>query len=109
MPYLDDVRSELFFLPAERETFFGAVTGIGERGEKSVETYNLNRSELVEQRRRAQERIVRDLEYFLVKDRTRLKEIWKQMHDGKSEYSSAVLSQAKQWWKDLSGCIPSAS
>jgi len=107
-PYYDDPHAHLYFPPAKDGTFFGTVTGISKKGKMSVKIYNLQRVPLQERRRKAQEDIIKDLQYYLLKDRKRYINLWRDMHNGVLEFSAAVLSQARSWWKELNACTESA-
>ncbi len=95
-PYDHDPAQHLYFPPS-----VGTVAGVTDKGEESVEIYNLKRDKLTEKRREEQENVVKDLEYYIIKDRARLRSIWHDMRCGIRQYSAAALAQASAWWEEL--------
>jgi hypothetical protein len=98
MPYLDNPREELIFLPGKDGFYSGVVKGKSERGKKSVKIYNLNREPLLGMRRDAQEMSefkILALQDGIFKDKREHYE--REVKDGKVQFSSAVLSQLEYW------------
>ncbi len=92
-PYNHNPAEHLKFIPGKDGTHYGTVEGITEIGKKSVEVYNLNRLKLVEERRREQEHVSRDVGYYAFSNRAKFREIITQIHTGVRQYSLAALQQ----------------
>jgi len=99
-PY-DHVPDEhLFFTPGKDDTYFGTVEGRTEEGITSVKCYNLKRAMLTEKRREEQESVENELLRAMTKgDSAKFTHIWKEMQEGRREFSAAALSHARSWWK----------
>ncbi len=101
-PYSCKPGNHLKFVTAhDGEFVIGMVKGVDDIGESSEKIYNLNRAELVRKRRQEQEKIIRDLGYYIINDREKFRQIWKDMRSGRCQYSAAVLQQAEDWLRQL--------
>jgi uncharacterized protein (TIGR02646 family) len=94
-PYKHNPNEHLKFIPGRDGLYLGIANGITDIGKTSVEIYNLNRAELVEERRREQENAARDIGYYAFSNRAKFKEIVKEIRSGIRQYSAATLLQLK--------------
>lgn len=97
----DDLREHLLFVSRKNGTFLGIMKGITKKGDDSVKYYHLDRKALDKKRKAEQEQVVKDLEYFIVKDRNKLTCILDEIKKGSREFSAAALAQAISWKEQL--------
>lgn len=104
-PYKDDPKEHLFFTTCKNGTFLGTVKGITKKRDDSVKYYHLDRKPLDKKRKAEQEQVVKDLEYFIVKDRNKLTCILDEIKKGPREFSAAALAQAITWKEQLNNAL----
>ncbi len=92
-PYVHNPAEHLKFIPGKDDTYYGTVEGTTEIGDKSVEVYDLNRFRLVEERRKEQEFVARDVGCYFANNPAKFKEIVKEIRTGVRQYSLAALQQ----------------
>lgn len=100
-PYEEAPQRNFKYLTVEtdaEEAYLGLVEGETSEGRSSVVIYHLNRFELVEERRLAQERIVQQVLYCANNPAT-FQRLFDRLRRGTEEYSLAVLTQA-YWYLD---------
>jgi len=103
-PLNDNPEEHLDFTPGQfmlgRDTYFGTVNGTTDIGKKSVEIYNLNRRNLVEERRTEEECVVNALKLAIVNgDRDKFSSILSDLRNGVRELSAAVVASVRIWWE----------
>lgn len=87
-PYHHYPLEHLKFIPP-CEIYFGTVEGTTEYGKESVRRYNLNRFELVEDRRAAQEQVVTQALFNFVNSPAKFAAIVRGIAEGEEEYSAS--------------------
>lgn len=99
-PYEDEPKEHLCFIPGKDGVCLGTVKGISYIGKTSVDICNLKRPDLNEERKAEQENTIAKLYQSMGSDRKRHKQLWKDMREGRCQFSQAVLSQAEAWWQE---------
>jgi hypothetical protein len=78
----------------------GRIDGISVRGRVSIEVYGLNRTPLVNARRKSQLHAIRDLDLAL-SDRSSFDGMWKTLMSPTNEHASAVRAACSEWYSLL--------
>jgi hypothetical protein len=97
-PYHHQPGDHLKFIPGKDGTgkdgkLMGTVEGITDIGKTSIMIYNLNRFELVDERRRELENIEAIFGAFAIKNQKRFQKILEEIRNGVRPYSSAAMKQ----------------
>jgi uncharacterized protein (TIGR02646 family) len=94
-PYHHRPGDHLKFIPGREGPPLGRVEGITDIGKTSVIIYNLNRADLIEERRRELENIEAAFGGFAFSNPERFKKILNEIRNGVRQYSAAAFEQIK--------------